>query len=381
MTEIVADENIEFVKEAFSGFGTLTVLPGRKISKKDLLNADVLLVRSVTKVNESLLAGTKVKFVGTATIGSDHIDKNYLAANNIFFTDAAGCNSDAVKEYVFTALFQIAEEQKLTLKNKTMGIVGVGNIGSRVAQIANAMGMKVLKNDLPLKRKSNSNEYLELDELMQADIITIHVPLIKQGIDKTHHLFDEARLNKLKDGTILINSSRGSVIDNDALTKIISEKKLLVILDVWENEPTINRDLLNKVKIATPHIAGYSLEGKVNGTVILYKALCNYLKISSTWAPQLPAVNDKFNISDNKVQQSLQKVFSSVYNIRKDDSSIRKINEIDSKERGSYFDSLRKNYSLRREFTNYKIGLGSNNKELEEILNVLRFNVEKREIS
>jgi erythronate-4-phosphate dehydrogenase len=377
MIKIVADENIEFVKEAFSGFGTLTVLPGRKISKNDLLGADVLLVRSVTQVNESLLAGTKVKFVGTATIGSDHIDKDYLTSNNLFFTDAAGCNSEAVKEYVFTALYQIAEEQKLTLKNKTMGIVGVGNIGSRVARTANTLGVKVLKNDPPLKRKSNSPEYVELDELMQADIITIHAPLIKQGIDKTHHLFDEARLNKLKDGTILINSSRGSVIDNDALAKIISQKRLSVILDVWENEPNISQELLEEVKIATPHIAGYSLEGKVNGTVILYKALCNYLKISSSWSPQLPAVIDKITISNSELQQSLQKVFFSIFNIKKDDSGIRKINKFDGKERGNYFDSLRKNYLLRREFTNYKVRLDSNNKELEEILNTLRFNVEK----
>jgi len=377
MIKIVADENIEFVKQAFSELGTLTVLPSREISKNDLLDADILLVRSVTKVNESLLAGTKTKFVGTATIGSDHIDKTYLAANNISFTDAAGCNSDAVKEYIFTALYQIAEEENIKLKNKTIGIVGVGNIGGRVARVANAMGINVLKDDPPLKRKSNSPEFLELDELMQADIITIHVPLIKEGIDKTHHLFDEARLNKLKNGTILINSSRGSVVDNTALAKIISEKKLSVILDVWENEPNINLDLLNKVKIATPHIAGYSLEGKVNGTVILYKELCNYLNVSSTWFPQLPAINDNIIISDPETQQSFQKVFSSIYDIRRDDSSFRKINELGDKERRSYFDSLRKNYALRREFTNYKIRSDSDNKEIEGMLNVLRFNVEK----
>ena len=377
MIKIVADENIEFVNEAFSDFSELTVLPGRKISKDDLLEADILLVRSVTQVNESLLAGTKIKFVGTATIGSDHIDKNYLATNNIYFTDAAGCNSDAVKEYVFTALFLIAEEQNLVLKNKTIGIVGVGNIGSRIEHIAKAFGMNVLKNDPPLKRKSNSPEYLELEELMQADIISIHVPLIKEGIDKTHHLFDEERLNKLKYGTILINSSRGSVVDNNALSKIISKKNLSVILDVWENEPNINRELLNKVKIATPHIAGYSLEGKVNGTVILHKALCNYLKSSSPWVPKLPPVDDKIVTSNTEIQQSLQKIFSSIYDIRKDDSQIRKINEIDNKERGNYFDSLRKNYLLRREFTNYKVEMKNENNELEKMLKTLGFNVEK----
>lgn len=377
MIKIVADENIEFVNEAFSDLGELTVLPGRKISKDDLLEADILLVRSVTQVKESLLAGTKIKFVGTATIGSDHIDKNYLATNNIYFTDAAGCNSDAVKEYVLTALFKIAEEQNLVLKNKTIGIVGVGNIGSRIERIAKTFGMNVLKNDPPLKRKSNSPEYLELDELMRADIITIHVPLIKEGIDKTHHLFDEERINKMKDGTILINSSRGSVVDNNALTKIISKKELAVILDVWENEPNIKMELLNMVKISTPHIAGYSLEGKVNGTVILRKALCNYLKSSSPWVPKLPPVNDKIVTSKTEIQQSLQKIFSSIYDIRKDDSQIRKITEVDNKERGSYFDSLRKNYLLRREFTNYKVEMRNENNVLEEMLKTLRFSVEK----
>ena len=244
-------------------------------------------------------------------------------------------------------------------------------------QIAKTFGMKVLKNDPPLKRKSNSSEYLELDELMQADIITIHVPLIKQGIDKTIHLFDEERLNKLKDGMILINSSRGSVIDNVVLSKIILKKKLSVILDVWENEPNINQELLNKVKIASPHIAGYSLEGKVNGTVILHKALCKYLKVSSTWVPKLPPVDDKIVTSNTEIQQSLQKIFSSIYDIRNDDSQIRKINEIDNKERGSYFDSLRKNYLLRREFTNYKVQMRNGNNELEKMLKTLRFTVEK----
>ena len=193
MLKIIADENIEFVREAFSDIGRLTTLPGRKISKNDVLNADVLLTRSVTQVDEKLLAGTKIKFVGTATIGSDHIDKNYLADNSIFFTDAIGCNSDAVTEYIFTALFHIASQTGINIKDKTLGIVGVGNIGRRVAKVASTLGLEVLKNDPPLKRKSNSPEYLELDELLQADIITLHTPLIKEGIDKTHHLFDRER--------------------------------------------------------------------------------------------------------------------------------------------------------------------------------------------
>jgi erythronate-4-phosphate dehydrogenase len=376
MIKIIADENIEFLEEAFSTLGELTKLPGRKISNKELNDADVLLVRSVTQINKALLEGTKIKFVGTATIGNDHVDKDYLISNNIFFTDAAGCNSDAVTEYVFTALFQIAAEENINLRNKTIGIVGVGNIGGRIARLANAIGLKVLKNDPPLKRKTGSPEYLGLDELMDADIITLHVPLIKDGIDKTLHLFDNERLSKLKDGSILINTSRGSVIDNTALNEIIFHKKLRVILDVWENEPNINTGLLNRVKIASPHIAGYSLEGKVNGTVILYKALCDFLKEPSSWKPQLTAVNEEIIISDIEVQQSLQEIFSSVYKIREDDLITRKIRGLEPKERKIYFDLLRKNYPLRREFPNYRVKLNKQNTELEKLIKAFRFRID-----
>lgn len=376
MIKIVADENIEFVEEAFSGLGKLTTFPGRKISNKDLQNADVLLVRSVTQVNESLLEGTNIKFVGTATIGNDHIDKDYLASNNIFFKDAAGCNSDAVTEYVFTALLHIAAKKGIELSGKTVGIVGVGNIGSRVAKIADAIGLKVLKNDPPLKKLTKLPEYLELDELMQADIVTLHVPLIKEGIDKTLYLFDSERLNKVKDGSILINTSRGSVIHNAALDEIITTKNLNVVLDVWENEPNININLMNKIKIATTHIAGYSLEGKVNGTVILYKALCNFFNVSAYWKPQLPEVVEEIVIYDPDIQRSLQKIFSKIYEIEKDDLNTRRINTFDLKKRGIYFDSLRKNYQLRREFSNYKIKLASKNIGFETVLKAFRFNID-----
>ncbi len=376
MIKIVADENIEFVREAFSELGELSVLPGRKISKKELINADVLLVRSVTNVNESLLEGTKIKFVGTATIGNDHIDKEYLASRKIFLTDAAGCNSDAVVEYVFTALFHLADELDIKLKNKTLGIIGVGNIGSRIAHLAENLGMKILKNDPPLKRSTHSEDYLELDELMKADIITLHVPLIKKGADKTTHLFDYTKLKKLKDEAILINTSRGPVIDNDGLAKSIEEKKLNVILDVWENEPDINPELLNKTKIATPHIAGYSLEGKVNGTVILYRALCDFLNTAPTWKPILPKTeNDIINLPSMQIEESLDKIFSQIYKIREDDKSLRQLNNIDKLARSSFFDSLRKNYPLRREFSNYKIKMNGRDNELKNILKAFRFEV------
>ena len=195
-------------------------------------------------------------------------------------------------------------------------------------------------------------------------------------MDKTLHLFDQQRLNKLKDRSILINTSRGSVIDNNELNKVISDKKLNVVLDVWEKEPKINIELLNKVKIATPHIAGYSLEGKVNGTMILYKALCDFLKVSPTWKPQLPIIEDRITASDSNLETTLQSIFTSIYNINKDDLNLRKIAEFEVKEGEAYFDSLRRNYLLRREFSNYTLKLSNQNKKLEKLLKTFRFKIE-----
>lgn len=376
MIKIVADENIELIREAFADIGELSVLPGRKISKKELLDADALLVRSVTKVNKDLLEGTKIRFVGTATIGNDHIDKEYLASRKIFFTDAAGCNSDAVAEYVFTALFHLADKLQFNLNGKTLGIIGAGNIGSRVARMAVALGMLVLKNDPPMKRSTLREDYLELDELMNADIITLHVPLIKEGVDKTYHLFDRTRLKNLKDGTIIINTSRGPVIDNNELIKSIDEKNLIAVLDVWEDEPDINLELLEKVKLATPHIAGYSLEGKVNGTIILYNSLCNFLKIIPRWKPVLPKPQrDIINLPATQIEKSLNEIFSHIYRIDEDDRNLRKIKDVEDSERGDFFDSLRKNYTLRRELPNYKIKIDHEDKRLEKILKTFRCDI------
>ena len=186
--KIIADENIIFVQEAFSGFGKVYLYGGREITNALLKDADVLLVRSITEVNANLLKGTNVKFIGTATIGTDHIDTTYLAEKGICFTDARGCNSDAVAEYVFTALLYISNEQKFTLKEKSIGVVGIGNIGSRIVRLADALGMKVLQNDPPLKRKTGDQHFLGLENLMNADILTFHVPLNMHGEDRTSSL-------------------------------------------------------------------------------------------------------------------------------------------------------------------------------------------------
>ena len=277
MYRITVDENIANAEEVFSSLGEVKLLPGRNITSEILKDSDALIVRSITKVDEKLLKGTKIKFVGTATIGSDHIDIEYLRKHNIAFSDAKGCNAEAVKEYVFTAITEVLNQKKLSYKNLSLGIIGVGNIGSKIADCAKVLGMKTIYNDPPLKRKTGNEIFKELDEVLKTDIISLHVPLNKEGIDKTVHLLDYEMLDKLKDGTILINSSRGSVIDNEALEKTINKKNLTIVLDVWENEPEINPSLLKKVFIGTPHVAGYSYEGKINGTMMIYTSLCRFL--------------------------------------------------------------------------------------------------------
>ncbi len=373
--KIIVDENISFGEEAFSTLGDVVLSHGRKIDNKMLKNAYALVVRSITKIDESLLAGTSVKFVGTATIGTDHVDANYLERNGIAFASAAGCNSHAVKEYVFTAITYLINKYDLTLKDKTMGIIGIGNIGSKNVKVAEKLGLKVHKNDPPLERELRSSEFCSLDEALSCDIVTFHVPLNKGGADNTFHLLNEYNLPLIKPGAILINSSRGPVVNNNALKERLKRNNdLHVVLDVWEPEPEFDTELLSLVELGSPHIAGYSLEGKVNGTTMVYEALCRHLGITPEWQPVLPAVENstiKIDSSDSQDQQ-LFDLFSHVYSIPEDNELMRKTLTDQKDNVGPYFDSLRKNYRLRRELNNYSYDSAGLNSAMQQVLSELR---------
>lgn len=377
MLNIIVDENIVFAKEAFALFGNVTLLSGREINNSILKDADILIVRSITKVDKELLKNTPVKFVGTATIGTDHIDLEYLKKNKIAFADAKGCNAYSVAEYLIVSLLNLSVRFNFTLKEKSIGIVGVGNVGSKVAKFADALGMKVLLNDPPLQRAGNNNSFVSLDEILNADIITLHVPLNLSGIDRTYHLFDKKKLMELKDGTILINTSRGAVIKNQELLEIIDTKKLKVVLDVWENEPDINIDLLNKVIIGTPHIAGYSLEGKINGTKMIFDALADYLNlnISFNFTKEAPTNSLLSFEKSETIEKDLDQIISKIYPIRRDDKLMRKMLNMSREERIKYFDLLRKDYPIRREFNNYRVELKNFDGKTKNILTNLRFNI------
>lgn len=373
--KLVIDENISFAKEAFSVFGDVILLPGREITKNNLRDADVLIVRSVTNVDEALLKNTPIKFVGTATIGTDHIDLDYLKSNNIVFADAKGCNAFAVAEYVLTALVKICANEEISFQDKSIGVVGVGNVGSKVVKFAELLGLKVLKNDPPLQRINPQEKYYSLEEILKCDFVTLHVPLTFEGDDKTYHLIDEEKLMLLKENSILINTSRGAVIDNNALRKLISQKKLNVALDVWENEPDVDLSLLERVKIATPHIAGYTLEGKVNGTIMIFKSLNEFLGTNYQFDFKLPEIKQN-QLDYTKSEFDLiefENLLSRIYDFESDTNQMRKMLYFNREDRLKYFDTLRKNYPLRREFNNYKIKLNDNN--LKKLFEGLRFKV------
>ena len=376
MLKILVDENITLAASAFSSVGEVSLIPGREITNKKLRKTDILIVRSITNVNEELLSGTPVKFVGTATIGTDHVDLEYLNDRKICFADAKGCNAYSVAEYVIASLLNLACRFDFQLKNKSIGIVGVGNVGSKVAAFEDALGMDVFLYDPPLKRSGDKRNYIEFDQILACDIVTLHTPLNISGIDKTYHLWNSHILNRLKEEAILINTSRGAVINNSDLINAIDIKKLKVILDVWENEPAFNDELLKRVLIGTPHVAGYSYEGKVNGTKMIYYSLCKYLhkKPEFVFPPDRP---DQMVLSDpieNNVVKKINNLVAQVYPVKRDDEKMKKSLLMFEQERQKYFDLQRKNYPVRREFNYYNIKTANLNEDIKNILSVLRFN-------
>ncbi len=380
--KIVADQRIPFVREAFGPFGEIATHDSRAIDSAAVKEADALLVRSETKVTEKLLAGSRVKFVGTATIGTDHVDVDYLKKQGIAFASAPGCNSNAVVQYVFSALFTLAERNGLSLKGKTLGVVGVGHIGSKIVRVGQKLDMIVLQNDPPLARATGDSRFLPLDDLMRSDFITIHVPYTKTGNDPTHHLFDGVRLDKMKPGSVVINSSRGPVVDNNALkTAMSAGRPATAVLDVWENEPDIDIDLLSMCAVGTQHIAGYSIDGKVNATRMVYEAFCSHFGLTQTWdassviaPPKDPIITVDPDYSDS--EKVISQIVSRCYDVAKDDAVLRKIADVKQDQRGPYFKELRGNYVFRYEFSNMTVALPRRDQLLCEALEAFGFRIE-----
>ena len=358
--KIVADPNIPYIREAFAEFGEIVLVPGRQLTNAHVRDADLLLVRSVTAVNAELLAGSRVRFVATATIGFDHVDVAHLAARGIGFATAAGSNANSVAEYIIAAILELAHRQNFRLRDKTLGVVGVGNVGAKVVRLARALGLRVLPNDPPRQRAEKLPDFVSLDRLVaKADILTFHVPLSKTGPDTTFHLLEPHR-------GIVLNSSRGAVLDN---RQLLAAKLDALVLDVWENEPNISPELLAKTNLGTPHIAGYSFDGKVNGTRLIYEAACRRFGLPATWQPVLPAPPvPRLEIvvtSGEDDEAVLRRVIRQVYDITGDDARLR----ADYRQ----FDKLRAEYPVRREFFNTELELQNASPALRDKLTALGF--------
>jgi len=372
--KIIIDDKIPYIQGAFEGVAEVIYLAGSKTTPEVVKDADALVTRTRTICDEKHLAGSSVKFIATATIGYDHIDTEYCDAAGIEWTNAPGCNSKSVEQYIASTLMVLAERKNLQLKDLCIGVVGVGNVGSKVARVCNLIGMKVLLNDPPRECAEGSAEFVSLNQVMnEADIITLHVPLEMKGKDATFHLGNEQFFSGLKKKPVLINSCRGEVVKTNAVKVALKSNQISgFVCDCWENEPDIDLELLDLTEIATPHIAGYSKDGKAIGTQMSVHAISQFFGLGlDNWQPsgvEQPA-NPIFEMDGAGLneQEVISKAILHTYDIRNDDSTFRKNTE--------KFEQLRGDYPVRREFPAFTIEAKNVETETLEVLKKLGFAV------
>lgn len=373
--KIVADDKIPYLKGALEEVAEVIYLPGNKTTHEIVKDADAIITRTRTICNERLLKGSNVRFIATATIGYDHIDTEYCKRAGIEWTNAPGCNAESVNQYIASALFSWSMRKRTDLEGKTIGIVGVGQVGSRVAKTCETIGMKVLLNDPPRERIEGKGNFVSLKTIQdEADIISFHVPLNMNGIDATYHMVNNGFLSKLKRQPMIINSCRGEVFDTEEV-KMARKAELIsgLIIDCWENEPEINLELLDLVEFATPHIAGYSKDGKANGTKMSVQAVSKFFNLGlDDWQPtkvELPE-NPIIRIDGNQRREYsiLAEAILSTYDIETDDNQLRKDT--------LHFEKLRGDYPVRREFDSFTINSKNISKEILIKLEKLGFKIE-----
>ena len=356
--KILVDENIPFLAEILSTCGSVEKFTGRLLTNSDIIKsrANALITRSTTKVNKSLLQNTKIKFVGTATSGTDHIDVDYLKESNIAFASADGSNANSVAEYVVYSMLKWAKQTQQSLLKKIIGIIGYGNIGRIVAKYAHNLEMQVLVNDPPLRDSGfkfpDFIEYVSIDEIFSnSEIITDHVPLTKGGDYPTFQLINSRRISLIPESSLLIHTSRGGVVDETALLERLQDNSLYAAIDVWESEPLINTELASETILSTPHIAGYSYDGKLRGTKMMAKAIENFsgLKVNLEILNKELSQYQPISSENFKDEQGIYKLLSESRKLYEDHAALTASLPLPDKERASVFDSMRKNYPRRRE--------------------------------
>jgi erythronate-4-phosphate dehydrogenase len=372
---IVADPNIAAVREAFSDLGDVQLVPGREWIPSLVRHADVLLVRSVTPVDAGLLDKSRVRFVGTATSGVDHIDCEYLARRDIAFAAAPGSNAEAVAEYVASAVLVLAEARGLCLTATTAGVIGGGRIGSRVVRLFSALGIRCLVNDPPLADQSGDPRYRPLDEALAADIVTLHVPLASHGPYPTRGLIGREALSRMKSDVILINTARGGIANESALKqRLARQNHMATVIDCWEGEPHIDPELASRSTLSTPHIAGYSADAKLRATSMLHAAACEFFAIPGCWSPSSPMGREITLVSQSPEEAQREAVLLA-YDVREDDRALRACLSGSRGALGRSFDLLRANRRERREFSAHAVRVGASAALLHAVLADLGFRI------
>ncbi|WP_248796661.1 4-phosphoerythronate dehydrogenase PdxB [Pseudomonas sp. MWU13-2105] len=370
---IVADENIPLIEAFFAGFGEIRRLPGRGIDRAAVAEADVLLVRSVTQVNRELLDGSRVRFVGTCTIGTDHLDLDYFQQAGIHWSSAPGCNARGVVDYVLGSLLTLAEIEGVDLTARTYGVIGAGEVGGRLIKVLRGLGWNVLVCDPP-RQAVEEGDYVSLEQIIeQCDVISLHTPLTRSGEQPTWHLLDRQHLQRLKPGTWLINAARGPVVDNAALREVLlARDDLQAVLDVWEAEPQVDVALAELCVLGSPHIAGYSLDGKQRGTAQIYQAFCAFLDQAPTVAldellpkPWLAQVT--LNAGSDPAW-AMAMICRGVYDPRRDDADFRRSLGGSVTEQKVAFDLLRKHYPERREIEGLPVKINGDDAVLRQLV-------------
>jgi erythronate-4-phosphate dehydrogenase len=377
--KIIIDNKIPYIKGALEPYADVVYLPGNETTPEIVKDADALITRTRTICNKNLLEGSKVKYIATATIGYDHIDTVYCKKAGIEWTNAPGCNAESVNQYIASALFSWSMRKRIDLANLTIGIVGVGNVGSRVAKTCEILGMRVLLNDPPRERNEGSEKFVSLETIQkEADVISLHVPLNMDVKDSTFHMANENFLQNLSKKPLLINSCRGEVNHTEDVINALEAGDISAyIADCWENEPDLDLNLLNLSEFGTPHIAGYSKDGKANGTEMSVQAISKFFGLGiDDWKPknvELPE-HTLIEIEGNQRREYsiLAEAIISTYDIEVDDDKLRDAPQL--------FEKLRGDYPVRREFDSYSIKAKNIEKETIEKIKKLGFNIQPHQV-
>lgn len=377
---LALDDVIPYGSEAFASAGEVRLFSARSLRREDLKDADALIVRSITRVDAALLDDTRVGFVGTASVGMDNLDEPYLRARGIPYANAAGSNANSVAEYITAALLVAAERGGWELGRKSLGIVGAGNVGSAVERKARALGMRAILCDPPLREATGDARYRLLDEVLETDIVTLHVPLTRSGRHPTWHMFGRGVIARLRPHQLLINSARGPVVDSGPLAEALDAKRIQgAILDVWEGEPRIDYRLLDRVEIGTAHIAGYSLDGKIRCTEMMVEAVARRFGIDIAWDSRGALPPDRRIRVSGSGQPAVAAAVRGAYDIRHDDGLLRATRELPTDEAATGFDRLRNQYALRPEFRHHVVEISGSDEATAATMRALGFQLARED--